>query len=92
MADRADLIPQLDNVVGLPQGIWPATQSGKNIILNYKNPEGKPLMAVMEAYNMDAARFTPSFFSPGFNPYAIPRITASQANEYHRRACTSDEL
>ena len=31
----------------------------------------------MEAYNLDGAQFTPSFFSPGFNPLAIPRITAS---------------
>jgi len=31
----------------------------------------------MEAYNLDAAQFTPSYFSPEFNPFAIARITAS---------------
>lgn len=76
-AGREDIIPQLKNIIALPEGKWPATQSGKNVILNYKDPEGKPVLAVMEAYNLDAAQFTPSYFTDGFNPYAIPRITAS---------------
>lgn len=75
---RDDLIPRLENIIALPYGIWPANQSGKNILLNYKNPEGEPLMAVMEAYNLDAAQFTSSFFSSNFNAFAIPRITASR--------------
>jgi hypothetical protein len=74
---REDLIPSLDNVIALPEGKWPSTESGKQLILRYINPEGKPVMAVMEAYNLDAKQFTPSFFSENFNPYAIPRITAS---------------
>ncbi|MBP9040328.1 MAG: hypothetical protein KBF64_00995 [Anaerolineaceae bacterium] len=74
---RSDLSEKMDNIIALPEGIWPATQSGRNVILNYINPEGKLVMAVMEAYNMDAVQFTPSYFSAGFNPYAIPRITAS---------------
>lgn len=74
---RGDLISKLDNVIALPEGVWPATQSGKNIVLNYIDPEGKPVMAVLEAYNLDAAKFTPSYFSSGFNAFAIPRITAS---------------
>jgi hypothetical protein len=74
---RSDLYEKMDNIIALPEGKWPATQSGKDVILNYFNPEGKPVMAVMEAYNMDAVQFTPSYFSAGFNPYAIPRITAS---------------
>lgn len=74
---RGDLISKLDNVIALPEGVWPATQSGKNIVLNYVDPEGKPVMAVLEAYNLDAAKFTPSYFSDGFNAFAIPRITAS---------------
>lgn len=76
-AGRGDLIPTLNNMIALPEGKWPASQSGKNVILNYKNPEGEPVLAVMEAYNLDAVQFTPSYFSPGFNPFAIARITAS---------------
>ncbi len=74
---RSDLFEKMDNIIALPEGRWPATQSGRDVILNYINPEGKPVMAVMEAYNMDAVQFTPSYFSSDFNPYAIPRITAS---------------
>lgn len=76
-AGRDDIIPKLNNMIALPEGKWPESQSGKNVVLNYKNPEGKPVAAVLEAYNMDSVMFTPSFFSEGFNPYAIPRITAS---------------
>lgn len=76
-AGREDIIPSLKNIIALPEGKWPEKQSGKNVILNYKDPEGKPVLAVMEAYNLDAAQFTPSYFSPEFNPFAIARITAS---------------
>ncbi len=76
-AGREDIIPKLNNMIALPEGKWPASQSGKNVVLNYKNPEGKPVEAVFEAYNMDSVKFTPSYFSEGFNPFAIPRITAS---------------
>jgi hypothetical protein len=76
-AGREDLVPSLVNIIALPEGKWPASQSGKNVILNYTNPEGEPVIAVMEAYNLDNVQFTPSYFSPGFNPFAIARITAS---------------
>lgn len=74
---RNDLVPQLDNAIALPEGKWPSTQSGMRVLLNYKNPEKKPVMAIMEAYNLDGAQLTPSFYSQNFNPLAIPRITAS---------------
>ncbi len=76
-AGHEDLIPTLNNIIALPVGKWPESQSGKNVILNYTNPEGKPVMAVMEAYNLDNVQFTPSYFSENFNPFAIARITAS---------------
>lgn len=76
-ARREDIIPQLKNIIALPEGKWPASQSGKNVVLKYEDPEGKPVLAVMEAYNLDAAQFTPSYFSDEFNPFAIARITAS---------------
>ncbi len=73
-----DLIPQLDNMIALPEGKWPETESGKNTILNYKNDEGEPVLAIMEAYNMDSPTFTPSRFSDKFDPFHIARITASK--------------
>lgn len=77
-AGREDYIPRLDNLIALPEGKWPETQSGIDTILNYKDPEGKPVMAVMEAYNLDAPALTPSYFDPDFDPYHLKRITASR--------------
>jgi hypothetical protein len=76
---REDLIPSLGNIIALPYGIWPATQSGVNVLKNYKNPEGLPVTAILEAYNLDAAQLTPSVFSPNFNRYKIQRITTSNS-------------
>lgn len=76
-AGREDLIPKLDNMIALPEGKWPELDSGKKVVLNYRNPEEKPVQAVMEAYNMDSAQLTPSAFSEGFDPFHIVRITAS---------------
>jgi hypothetical protein len=74
---REDLIPQLGNIIALPYGIWPSTQSGINVLKNYKNPEGLPVAAILEAYNLDAAQLTPSVFSENFDRYKIKRITTS---------------
>lgn len=76
-AGREDLIPKLDNMIALPEGKWPESDSGKQTVLNYKNTEEKPLLAVVEAYNMDAAQLTPSVFNEKFDPFHIARITAS---------------
>lgn len=73
---RGDLIPKLGNIIALPFGIWPATQSGVDILQNYKDPEGLQTEAIMEAYNLFEATFTSSVFSPGFNRFNIPRLTA----------------
>jgi len=77
--NREDLIPSLGNIIALPYGIWPATPSGVQVLKNYKNPEGLPVAAIMEAYNLDSAQLTPSVFSPGFDRYKILRITASNS-------------
>jgi hypothetical protein len=74
---REDLIPQLGNIIALPYGIWPATQSGINVLKNYKNPEGLPVAAILEAYNLDAAQLTPSVFTANFDRFKIKRITTS---------------
>lgn len=76
---REDLIPTLGNIIALPFGIWPATPSGVQVLKNYKNPEGLPVAAIMEAYNLDAATLTPSVFSEDFDRFKINRITASDS-------------
>ncbi len=76
---RSDLVPRLGNMLALPFGIWPATQSGIQILQNYKDPEGRPMQAIFEAYNYAEATWTPSVFSPGYNRFNLPRDTASNA-------------
>lgn len=76
---REDLIPKLGNIIALPYGIWPSTQSGINVLKNYKNPEGLPVAAILEAYNLDAAQLTPSVFSESFDRLKIQRITTSNS-------------
>ena len=75
---RSDLIPQLGNIIALPFGIWPSTNSGIKILQNYKDPEGLQTEAIMEAYNLYEAKFTPSVFSPDFSRFNLPRLTAGK--------------
>lgn len=77
-AGREDLYPKLGNIIALPFGEWPATESGVNVLKKYTNPEGKPLLAIMEAYNLGEQEMTPSIFSDGFDAYKIARLTASK--------------
>jgi len=77
LAGRSDLYAKLGNMLALPFGIWPETQAGKDVLLHYKNPEGLLIQAIFEAYNSTDARFTPSFFSEGFDPMNLPRTTAT---------------
>lgn len=78
LVGREDLYPKLGNMIALPFGEWPATESGVNVLKNYKNPEGKPVSAIMEAYNLGNQEMTPSIFSEGFDPFNIARLTASK--------------
>lgn len=77
--NREDLIPRLGNIIALPFGIWPATYSGVQVLKNYKNPEGVPVAAILEAYNLNEAQLTPSVFSSSFDRFKIQRITSSDA-------------
>jgi hypothetical protein len=77
LVGREDLFPKLGNIIALPFGEWPATESGINVLKNYNTPEGKPLEAIMEAYNLGNQELTPSIFSDGFDPFNIARLTAS---------------
>ncbi len=72
--NELDLVYGLDNMVALPYGAWPPSKGGKAAIMNYKNPEGKPLQAVLEAgYYYNALYLQPPY-SSAYNPWHIPRI------------------
>jgi|GEM_PF-247335 len=77
LANRSDLDAKLGNIIALPYGIWPATPDGVLLLKNYTNPEGKPLAAIMEAYNADEPTFTPSTFSANYDRMKLPRITST---------------
>ncbi len=78
LVGREDLYPKLGNIIALPFGEWPATESGVNVLKKYKNPEGKPVQGIMEAYNLGEQELTPSIFSDGFDAFKIARLTASK--------------
>ena len=77
LVNRSDLDAKLGNILALPWGNWPASQTGIDVIKNYVDPEGKPLSAIMEAYNADQPQLTPSVFASNFNQWSLPRITAT---------------
>jgi hypothetical protein len=77
LVNRSDLENKLGNIIALPFGNWPSSQDGINTLEKYVNPEGKPVSAVLEAYNADEPQLTPSIFSSKFNRMSIPRITST---------------
>jgi peptidoglycan/xylan/chitin deacetylase (PgdA/CDA1 family) len=77
LANRSDLDAQLGNIIALPYGIWPSTQEGIDLLKNYRNPEGKPVAAILEAYNADEPQLTPSVFTANYDRMSLPRITST---------------
>ena len=60
----------------LPYSIWPPNPIGKKLLINYHNPLGQPVLAVLEAgYYHDTNTLAYSPFSSHFQRYHIPRIT-----------------
>ncbi len=84
LAGREDLIPLLGNVIALPGGAEPQTESDWASLRAYKNPEGLPVQAVLAIYSPFSPPTTYKYFTspydPGFNKYNIPRIVATLYN------------
>jgi len=74
--NELNLVIGVDNMVALPYGEWPPSKVGKQVILSYKNPEGRPLDAVLESGYYYNAKYLPAPYSLTFNPWHIPRIAA----------------
>ncbi|MHC1739658.1 MAG: hypothetical protein AB9897_00945 [Anaerolineaceae bacterium] len=74
LVNRSDLNAKLGNIIALPYGIWPSTIDGMAKLKEYVNPEGKPVSAILAAYNSTEAMFTPSVFSANFDRMNLPRI------------------
>ena len=74
---RSDLTSKLGNILALPYGIWPESQSGRDAVLGYVNPEGTPLQAVMEVDYAYRARLAAAPYSEDFDRLHVPRIVAT---------------
>jgi hypothetical protein len=78
LTGRQDLISKLDNIIALPYGIWPTEKDGVNALLNYINPEGKPVEAILEADSYTHPGFLLPPYDPLFDRFHIPRINGSE--------------
>ncbi len=77
LAGRQDLISKLDNIIAPPYGIWPPEKDGVNALLNYINPEGKPIEAILGADSYTHPGFLLAPYDPLFDRLQIPRINGS---------------
>jgi hypothetical protein len=75
MAGREELIPDLENILALTFGVWPVG-NGVNVMLDYTNPEGEPVKAVMEIDPISNGNQAPPW-APEYDPMSIVRHTAS---------------
>lgn len=74
---HSDSILLLHNIIALPYGIWPPSKVGKQSILTYIDPDGRPVEAIFEAGSYTEARFMQGPYSKGYDPMHIPRINGS---------------
>lgn len=84
---RGDLNAKINNVIVLPEGIWPADSAGVDALTTYTNPEGRPVEAILEAgYDL---KYLPAPYAEGFDRLRIPRMMAGVTfpiDELTRRA------
>ena len=76
LAGREDLIPRLGNVIALPGGAQPQTESDWATLREYKNPEGLSVQGVLEA-GFDTSNLMQPPYSADFDRWHIPRFTAT---------------
>ena len=77
LLDRGYLADSLSNIIALPYVVWPASNAGTQVLYDYVNPEGAPMMAIMEGDYADNSLFLTSPFSGDFDPFHVPRISVS---------------
>lgn len=77
MVDAAELTEGLPNILAVPYGVWPDTEAGKQVLYDYVSPEGASVSAILEATAAAGGTFLQAPFSPDFNPWHIPRMSAT---------------
>lgn len=78
LAGRPDLVKQVNNYIALPYGKWPINQGAIDHLLDYRDPEGRPVKAVFESGYEYMPKFSPAPWSADFNPYHIPRMAGME--------------
>lgn len=76
LAGRPELSLLINNYIALPYGNWPVTEAGKELLMGYVDPEGKPVRAIFEAGYEYQPAFAGAPFSDSFDPMHIPRMAA----------------
>jgi len=77
LAGRTDLIAKLGNIFALPFGAWPRDSAAENSLINYKNPSGVPMQAIMNIDYIYRPQYLLPPYSPKFNRLDLPRIVAT---------------
>ncbi len=77
LVGKEDLSKSLPNILALPYVVWPVSESGKQILFDYRNPEGAPVAAILEANTSAYPRLNPAPFSTDFDRWHISRSNAS---------------
>ena len=72
------LTENLSNILALPYVIWPETEEGKQLLYNYRSPDGSPVSAILEANDGALVRPLSAPFSRTFDPHHIKRLNAVQ--------------
>lgn len=77
LVGEEDLSKNLPNILALPYVVWPATDAGKQVLWDYRSPEGAPVSAIVEGDYATNARLFPAAFAEDYDPWHVPRINAS---------------
>ena len=76
LVGKEALAEGLPNILALPYVVWPATEAGKQVLYDYRSPEGVPVAAILEADEATNAKLLPAPFSTDFDRWHVPRINA----------------
>jgi len=78
LVGQSALVENLSNILALPYVIWPKTDQGKQVLFEYRSPEGAPVSAILEANDGALVRPLPAPFAVAFDPHHVKRLNAIQ--------------
>lgn len=78
LVGQTELAEGLPNILALPYVIWPESDAGKQVLYDYRSPEGTPVLAILEANDGDLVRPMPAPFAKTFDPHHVKRLNAVQ--------------